>query len=85
MSIVKWSEIYIADRMFKTTPRETFITLKDLKEDFEVNPKVSLLNPAKPEIGRPAMKILDNIVKKCERKKHSLESSHIHKRCTHTV
>jgi len=55
--------------VFKTTPREAFITLKDHKEDFEVNPKVRLLNPGKPEIGRPAMKILDNIVKNVREKK----------------
>ena len=48
--------------MFNTTPREAFITLKDHKDDFATNPKVRLINPTKPEVGRVAMQILDNIV-----------------------
>ena len=57
--------------MFVTTPREAFILLKDHKEDFETNPKVRLINPCKPEVGRVAMKILDDIVKeiKCRNTK----------------
>ena len=68
-------DLDIADRIFKTTPREAFITLKDHKEDFEVNPKVRLLNPGKPEIGRPAMKILDNIVKNVREKNTHLNQA----------
>ena len=49
--------------MFKTAARDCFITLKDHKEDFSENPKVRLINPTKPEVGRVAMKILDNVVK----------------------
>ena len=56
-------ELEVADRMFTTTPRQAFLTLKDHKEDFSTNPKVRLINPTKPEVGRVAMKILDNIVK----------------------
>ena len=78
-------DLYIADRVLRTTPREDFITLKDHKEELEVNPKVRLLNPDKPEIGSPAMKIFAKIVKNVREKKHSLESSHIHKRCPHMV
>ena len=57
------SDLGIADRMFKTTAREAFVTIKDHKEDFETNPKLRLLNPAKHEPGRVAMQILDKIVK----------------------
>ena len=32
-------DLEIGNRMFVTTPREAFITLKDHKEDFNVNPK----------------------------------------------
>ena len=55
-------ELEISDRMYKTTPREAFVTLKDHKSDFRTNPKVRLINPCKPEVGRVAMQILDNIV-----------------------
>ena len=37
--------------------------MKDHKEDFATNLKVRLIKPAKPEIGRIAMKIIDNVVK----------------------
>ena len=57
------ADLEIADRMYKTTPREAFITLKDHKEDFGQNPSVRLINPTKPEIGRVAFKILDDVVK----------------------
>ena len=56
-------ELEISDRMFVTTPREAFITLKDHKEDFATNPKVRLINPCKAEVGRVAKQILDNLVK----------------------
>ena len=79
------SELDIADIMFKTVPREAFITLKDHKEDFDVNPKVRLLQPTKPDIGRVAMKILDRVVKNVREKKHTPEASHIHKGCSHVV
>ena len=51
----------IQDRVFQTTPRQAFITLKDHKDSFENNPSCRLLNPAKPEIGRISKKILCNI------------------------
>jgi hypothetical protein len=42
--------------------------LKDHKEDFNVNPKVRLINPTKPEVGKIAMKIIDNVVKEIRKK-----------------
>ena len=48
-------------RVFETTQRQAFATLKDLKENFENNQKVRLINPSKPEIGRIAKKILEKI------------------------
>ena len=61
-------ELEIADGMFVTTPREAFITLKDHKSDFATNPKVRLINPTKPEVGRVAMQILDIMVKEIKDK-----------------
>ena len=39
------------------------MTLKDHKADFRNNPSVRLINPRKPELGKIAMKILDNTVR----------------------
>ena len=61
--------------MFSTTPREAFITLKDHKEDFDTNPKVRLINPCKPEVGKVAMKILDDIVKEIKSKNIQLNQA----------
>ena len=35
-------ELDLDDRIFKTAPRDAFITLKDHKEDFSTNPKVRM-------------------------------------------
>ena len=66
-------DLDIADRMSKTTAREAFITLKDYKEDFDTNPTVSLINPSKPEFGRVAKRILDDMVKEAKAKHESLK------------
>ena len=57
------AELELDDRIFNTTPREAFVTLKDYKPDFQIRPSVRLINPTKPEIGKIAMKILDDAVK----------------------
>ena len=65
-------ELEIGNRMFITTPREAFIFLKGHKEDFTTNPKFRLINPNKPEAGRDAMKILDDMVKDMRTKNQQL-------------
>ena len=40
----------IEDRVFKTSEREAFLTLKDHKPNFQNNPTCRLLNPCKPEV-----------------------------------
>ena len=40
-------KLNIQDRVFKTCHRESFVTLKDHKDDFKNNPKCRLLNPTK--------------------------------------
>ena len=57
------TDLDIDDRVFTTTPRNAFVTLKDHKSDFQTKPSVRLINPRKPEIGRIAMKLLDDMVK----------------------
>ena len=53
----------IDDRLFNTQEKEAFITLKDHKADFRIRPSVRLINPAKNELGKVAMKMLNKIVK----------------------
>ena len=40
-------DLDISNRVLKTVPREAFVTVKDHKENFAVNPNVRLINPAK--------------------------------------
>ena len=69
------AELEIDDRMFKTAPRDAFISLKDHKEDFTTNPKVRLINPTKPEVGHVAMQIVDDIVKRIRTKNDKLKQA----------
>ena len=66
------ADLKIADRMFVTTPREAYITLKDHKEDFQENPKVRLINATKPDLGKVAKKILENVINEVKEKNKSL-------------
>ena len=52
----------LEQRVFETTKRTAFLTIKDHKEDFANNTKCRLINPTKPEIGRISIKILENVV-----------------------
>ena len=56
-------ELDLDDRIFSTTPIDSYVTLKDHKADFRTNPSVRLINPRKPELGKIAMKILDSTVR----------------------
>ena len=47
--------------MTKNGTGESFITLKDHKDDFNNAPKTRLINPAKNEIGRISKNLLDDI------------------------
>ena len=47
--------------MFDNGKQNCFITLKYHKPNFQNNPKVKLLNPAKNELGRISKTILDKI------------------------
>ena len=53
----------VINRMLTNGKNNCFITLKDHKENFQNNPKVRLINPAKNEIGRISKNILDKINK----------------------
>ena len=53
----------LADRINTTAERESFITLKDHKENFKNKPTCRLINPCKPEIGKISKQLLEKIVK----------------------
>ena len=53
------SNLDLDSRVFATTQRQAFVTVKDHKENFQNNPSCRLINPSKPEIGRIAKKILE--------------------------
>ena len=59
---------YFTNNIQYTTPRASFITLKDHKENFQNNPQVRVLNPTKCEIGKISKKILERIVKQLRKK-----------------
>ena len=52
----------LEERVFETTPRSAFLTVKDHKDDFINNTKCRLLNPTKPEVGKISKKILEHVV-----------------------
>ena len=54
-------DLNIDDRVNMMTNQESFITIKDHKEDFNVNPKYRLLNPAKSNLGKVSKSILERI------------------------
>ena len=62
----------ISDRVYKTSKRECFISLKDHKPNFKNSPTCRLLNPTKCEIGKISHQILAKIVE-CVRNKTKLK------------
>ena len=55
------SHFYYIDRVECFAQRDSFITLKDHKENFPNNPKCRLINPAKSEIGLISKQLLESI------------------------
>ena len=55
-------DLGLEERVFKTTARSAFITVKDHKENFLNNTQSRLLNPTKPEIGKISKQILENVI-----------------------
>ena len=59
--------LHLDDRVEQFNQRESFVTLKDHKENFQNNPKCRSLNPAKSEIGIISQhyieKINSNVIK----------------------
>ena len=58
------SDLSIGDRLETMAPKEAFVTVKDHKNNFEVNPTYRLINPAKGELGKISKILPDDI--KCQ-------------------
>ena len=56
------NKLELDDRIYTTANRESFFTLKDHKDNFMNNPKVRLLNPTKPELGKISKQFIAKIV-----------------------
>ena len=56
------NKLGLEERVFKTTKRTAFLTIKDHKENFMNDPKARLINPSKPEIGKVSKQILENVI-----------------------
>ena len=56
------NKLEIADRVYTTSKREAFITLKDHKQNHINNPTFRLLNPTKQELGKVSKQKMEHIV-----------------------
>ena len=56
------SELELDDRIYCTSKKAAFITLKDHKPNFANNPTCRLLNPTKPELGRISKQKLSKMI-----------------------
>ena len=54
-------ELGLADRIRRVQTSESYVTVKDHKEDFNAKPSFRLINPAKSDIGRVSKQLLDEI------------------------
>ena len=57
------TQFNLANRVETMTSTDTFITLKDHKENFQNKPKCRLINPAKSNLGTISKQILEGITK----------------------
>ena len=53
----------IVDRVEKYYTKNCFITIKDHKSDFKINPECRLLNPATTQIGRLSKIIVQYVIR----------------------
>ena len=56
------TKLEIEDRVYCTSKRETFITLKDHKQNYMNNPKFRVINPTKSELGKVSKQMLTEII-----------------------
>ena len=58
------TKLDIADRMEKLAEKESFLTLKDHKQNFDNKPECSLINSPKSELAKISKIILERTIKK---------------------
>ena len=63
-------ELEVEDRLYCTSKRDSFITIKDHKPNYMNNPKCRLLNPCKSELGKVSKQMLAKIVSVVKEKSH---------------
>ena len=56
------TKLDIEDRMYCTSKRDLFITIKDHKPNYMNNPECRLINPCKSELGKVSKQMLSKIV-----------------------
>ena len=56
------AKLDLEDRIYCTSERQCFISLKDHKPNFQNSPSCRLINPTKSEIGKISKQILEKIV-----------------------
>jgi hypothetical protein len=67
------TDLEIADRVYCTTKRDTFITLQDHKKQFMNNPKFRVINPTKSELGKVSKQMLTEIISAVKSKSQLLQ------------
>ena len=55
-------KLEVADRMYRTSKRDSFITIKDHKQNYMNNTKCRLINPCKSEMGKVSKQMLSKII-----------------------
>ena len=63
-------KLEIADRVEYMARKPAYITIKDHKENFNINHKCRLINPDKSELGKVAKIIVENVNKTVREKLH---------------
>ena len=56
------TNLELDNRIYAFSERDSFITIKDHKDNYMNNTKCRLINPAKSDVGKVAKKILTRIV-----------------------
>ena len=63
-------KLEITGRVEYMARKPSYITIKDHKENFNINPKCRLINPDKSELGKVAKIIVENVNKTVREKLH---------------
>ena len=65
-------KLELDDRIYQTSKKQAFISLKDHKPNFVNKPTCRLLNPTKPELGKISKQLISEIVKNVKEQQPAL-------------